>query len=172
VFLYRWAGTGQKCLSLLFRFEEERPKERTMNKQKVLFVCVHNSARSQMAEAWLNTLQGDRFEAQSAGLEPGILNPLVVQAMEEVGIDISRNETKSVADFFKAGKLFSWVITVCDEANAERCPIFPGMTSRLHWSFPDPACLTGTQEEKLAAVRKIRDDIKKKISEWDPSLDR
>jgi arsenate reductase len=141
-----------------------------MKKQKVLFVCVHNSARSQMAEAWLNALQGDRFEAQSAGIETGILNPLVVQAMAEAGIDISRNLTKSVGDFIKAGQLFSWVITVCDEASAERCPIFPGMTKRLHWSFPDPAGLTGTQEEKLAAVRKIRDDIKKKVREWNPLL--
>ena len=93
-----------------------------MKKEKVLFVCIHNSARSQMAEAWLNTLYGDRFEAKSAGLEPGTLNPLVVGAMDEVGIDISRNRTKSVYDFFKRGDLFSWVITVCDEASRRTLP--------------------------------------------------
>jgi arsenate reductase len=140
-----------------------------MKKQKVLFVCVHNSARSQMAEAWLNTLHGDRFEAQSAGIEPGTLNPLVVQAMEEEGIDISKNRTKSVFDVLKSGELFSWVITVCDEANAERCPVFPGMTKRLHWSFRDPASLSGSLEEKMTAVRKIRDDIKAAIKQWGAS---
>jgi arsenate reductase len=140
-----------------------------MKKEKVLFVCVHNSARSQIAEAWLNFLYGDRFEAESAGFEPGTLNPLVVMAMEEVGIDISQNKTKSVYDFFKKGKLFSWVITVCDEASAERCPMFPGIVKRLHWSFPDPSLLTGTLEEKMTAVRKIRSDIKMKVKAWGAS---
>ena len=137
-----------------------------MKKQKVLFVCVHNSARSQMAEAWLNALYGDRFEAKSAGLEPGALNPLVVKAMDEVGIDISQNRTKSVYDLVKAGELFSWVITVCDEAGSERCPIFPGHVKRLHWSFPDPSRLTGTLEEKMDAIRKLRNDIRNRIREW------
>jgi arsenate reductase len=140
-----------------------------MKKQKVLFVCIHNSARSQMAEAWLNFLYGDRFEAKSAGLEPGTLNPLVVAAMDEVGIDISRNRTKSVYDLFKNGELFSWVITVCDETGAERCPVFPGIVKRLHWSFPDPALLTGTWEEKMVAIRKIRGDIKKMVKDWGAS---
>jgi arsenate reductase len=137
-----------------------------MKKGKVLFVCIHNSARSQMAEAWLNFLYGDRFEAKSAGLEPGTLNPLAVTAMDEVGIDISQNKTKSVYDFFKQGELFSWVITVCDESAAERCPVFAGIVKRLHWSFPDPALLTGTAEEKMAAIREIRDDIKRKVKAW------
>ncbi len=141
-----------------------------MEKQKVLFVCIHNSARSQMAEVWLNYLCGDRFEAHSAGLEPGILNPLAVAVMGEVGIDISQNKTKSVFDFVKAGKIFSYVITVCDESSAERCPVFPGVTHRLHWSFPDPSVLTGTEDEQIAAVRKIRDDIKNTILEWCASL--
>jgi arsenate reductase (thioredoxin) len=141
-----------------------------MKRQKVLFVCVHNSARSQMAEAWLNALYGDRFEAKSAGLEPGGLNPLVVKAMDEVGIDISRNQPKSVYDLVKAGELFSWVITVCDEAAAERCPIFPGPARRLHWSFPDPALLTGTLEEKMNAVRKIRNGIKSAVRDWGAPL--
>ncbi len=137
-----------------------------MKKQKVLFVCIHNSARSQMAEAWLNFLYGDRFEAKSAGLEPGTLNPLVVAAMDEVGVDISRNRTKSIYDLFKKGELFSFVITVCDETAAERCPVFPGIVKRLHWSFPDPALLTGTWEEKMDAIRKIRCDIKKMVNDW------
>jgi arsenate reductase (thioredoxin) len=143
--------------------------EGAMEKQKVLFVCIHNSARSQMAEAFLNEMYGDRFEAESAGLEPGTLNPLAVAVMNEVGIDISRNKTKSVYDFFKKGSLFSWVITVCDESAAERCPVFPGIVKRFHWSFPDPSLLTGTSEEKMIALRKIRDDIKNKVTEWGDS---
>jgi arsenate reductase len=141
-----------------------------MKKQKILFVCVHNSARSQMAEAWLNTLYGDRFEVKSAWLEPGALNPLVVKAMDEVGIDISQNQTKSVYDLFKTGELFSWVITVCDEASAERCPVFPGITKHLHWSFPDPALVTGTLEEKMDKIRKIRSDIRSAVKDWGASL--
>jgi len=137
-----------------------------MSKVKVLFVCVHNSARSQMAEAFLNKLGGDRFEAESAGLEPGVLNPIVVDVMREAGIDISKNKTKSAFDFFKKGKLFNYVITVCDEAGAERCPVFPGHTKRLHWSFPDPSALEGTYEEKLQKTRIIRGSIKTKIEEW------
>ncbi|KAA0892116.1 arsenate reductase ArsC [Oryzomonas rubra] len=129
-------------------------------KIKVLFVCVHNSARSQMAEAFLNHLAGDRFEAQSAGLEPGTLNPLAVEAMVEVGIDISANQTKGVFDFFKGGMLFDYVVTVCDDAGAGRCPVFPGITRRLHWGFEDPAALEGTHEQKLAEVRRIRDAVK------------
>jgi arsenate reductase len=135
-------------------------------KKKVLFVCIHNSARSQMAEAFLNQICPDQFEAQSAGIEPGKLNPIVVQAMKEVGIDISGNPTKAVWDFVKEGKTFSYVITVCDETSAERCPIFPGMTTRLHWSFQDPSSFSGTPEEKLARTREVRDTIKQRIEEW------
>jgi len=135
-------------------------------KSNVLFICIHNSARSQMAEAWLNHICGDFFAAESAGLEPGTLNPLVVKAMQEVGIDISKKETRAVFDVFKTGKLFSRVITVCDETSAERCPIFPGVTKRLHWSFADPSALTGTDEVKIAGVRTIRDEIRAKIEEW------
>src|SRR5512137_385411 len=119
-----------------------------MEKIKILFVCVHNAARSQMAEAFLTALDGERFEAHSAGLEPGVLNPLAVEVMREAGIDISRHETKSVLDFFKQGKLYRYVITVCDETAAESCPIFPGITTRLHWSFADPAMFTGSWEER------------------------
>jgi arsenate reductase len=135
-------------------------------KKRILFVCIHNSARSQMAEAFLNQICGDTFEAHSAGLEPGKLNPAVVEAMREVGIDISGNKTKGVFDYIKAGTLFTHVITVCDEASAERCPIFPGITKRLHWSFPDPSGFQGTPEEKLAGTRTVRDTIKAKIESW------
>jgi arsenate reductase len=135
-------------------------------KKKVLFVCIHNSARSQMAEAFLNQICGDEFEAHSAGLEPGKLNPIVVEAMQEVGIDISGNQTKAVFDFIKSGKVFAYVVTVCDEASAERCPIFVGVTKRLHWSFPDPSAFQGTHDEKLVRAREIRDSIKQKIEQW------
>ncbi len=133
-------------------------------KKKVLFVCIHNSARSQMAEAFLNQICGNEFEAHSAGLEPGKLNPTVVEVMKEVGIDISGNQTKSVFDMIKSGKMFAYVITVCDEASAERCPIFVGITKRLHWSFADPSQFQDA--EKLAKTREVRDAIKKKIEQW------
>ncbi len=137
------------------------------DKKRVLFVCVHNSARSQIAEAFLNNLAGDRFEAMSAGLEPGTLNPLAVDVMKEVGIDISRNKTKSVFDLFKRGELFSYVITVCGAASAEQCPLFPGLlTAQIHWSFADPSSFVGTHEEKLAQTRIVRDTIKTKIEDW------
>ncbi len=134
-----------------------------MKKTKVLFVCEHNSARSQMAEAFLNSFAGDRFEAESAGLEPGILNPVVVKAMQEMDINISNNQTKAVLDLFKKGKYYNFVITVCDESVAERCPIFPGVVTRLSWNIPDPSRLQGTNEEKLEKTRIIRDQIKDKI---------
>ncbi len=139
-----------------------------MPKERVLFVCIHNSARSQMAEAWLNHLCGDYFEAHSAGLEPGVLNPLAVEVMKEVGINISHKKTQAVFDLFKRGEHFSYVVTVCDEASAERCPIFPGSAQRLHWSFPDPSKVIGsTKEEKLTQIRPIRDAIKRQIiEEW------
>lgn len=135
-------------------------------KQKVLFICIHNSARSQMAEAWLNHTCGDMFEAQSAGLEPGRLNPLVVEVMREAGVDISHKQTQAAFDVLNSGQLFAYVITVCDETSAERCPIFPGAAKRLHWSFRDPSALTGSRDEKLEGVRKIRDEIRDKIQAW------
>lgn len=137
-----------------------------MGKQRVLFMCIHNSGRSQMAEAFLNELGGAEFEAESAGLEPGSLNPLVVEAMQETGIDISKNLTKDVFEFYKQGKHFEFVITVCDEASGEKCPFFPGMLSRIHWSFPDPGSFNGSHNEKMVQVRLVRDSIKKKIEEF------
>ena len=137
-----------------------------MNKQKILFVCVHNSARSQMAEAYLNLFGNGKFEAESAGLEPGNLNPFVIDVMKEDGIDISENKTKSVFNFFKQGKMYGYVITVCDETAAERCPIFPGVCKRIHWSFPDPSLIEGNSKDKLNGTRIIRDQIKEKIKSW------
>jgi len=135
-------------------------------KEKVLFVCIHNSARSQMAEAFLNRVCGNKFEGHSAGIEPGKLNPVVVQAMREIGIDISGNQTKSVEDFIREGTRFAHVITVCDETSAERCPIFPGQGKRLHWGFPDPSAIQADPGEKLMRTREIRDSIKAKIEAW------
>ena len=137
-----------------------------MTKSKVLFICIHNSARSQMAEAWLNHLCGEFFEAHSAGLEPGTLNPLAVEVMQEVDIDISSKDTQSVFDVFKSGQLFAYVITVCDESSAEKCPIFPGPTKRLHWSFPDPSQVVGTPDDQVEQVRQIRDQIRTRIEDW------
>ncbi len=138
------------------------PEEKT----RVLFVCVHNSARSQMAEAFLNQLAGEGFEAESAGFEPEPLNPLVVEVMKEVGIDISTNQAKSVFGLYKEGRLYDYVVTVCEESQAERCPLFPGRVTRLDWPFQNPATLTGSQEERLAKTREIRDQIRKKVEEF------
>lgn len=137
-----------------------------MNKKKVLFVCIHNSARSQMAEAFLNTLGGEKYYAQSAGIEPGKLNPVVVEAMKEVGIDISHNKTKTVDEFLPLSNTFDFIITVCDEASAERCPVFPGSGKRIHWSFPDPSSFEGTTQDKLIKTRLVRDEIKNKIESF------
>ena len=134
--------------------------------KRILFVCIHNSARSQMAEAFVNQMCKGSYEAHSAGLEPGVLNPLVVEAMQEVGIDIAKAKTKSVAEMLARGPTFTRVVTVCDEASAERCPTFPGGVLRDHWGFPDPSALAGTHEERLAAVRRIRDDIRHRVGQW------
>jgi arsenate reductase len=135
-------------------------------KKRVLFVCIHNSARSQMAEAFLNKMCGDCIVAQSAGIEPGRLNPIVVDAMKEVGIDISSNRTKAVAEFINSATQLDYVITVCDEASAERCPVFPGGGKRLHWGFPDPSSFAGNRDEKLARTREVRDAIKARLEAW------
>jgi len=135
-------------------------------KPKVLFICVHNSARSQMAAALFNRACGARFQAESAGLEPGTLNPLAVEALQEIGIDISQNKTRAVFDVFRSDDLFAYVITVCDEASAERCPIFPGVTKRLHWFFPDPGSFRGSRAARLEQTRHVRDLIAAKVDEW------
>ena len=134
-----------------------------MIQRDVLFVCIHNSARSQMAEAFLNQLGGAAFHAESAGMEPGKLNFNVIKVMQEAGIDISQNDTKSVFDLFKQGRRYNAVITVCDAASAESCPIFPGIVKRMGWSFADPSSFAGTQQEILEQTRKVRDEIKQTI---------
>lgn len=130
---------------------------------RVLFLCVHNSARSQMAEAYLKKFAGDRFQVESAGLEPGKLNPYVVRALKEEGIDISSHKTQDVFQLYKAGNQFRYVITVCSKEAAERCPIFPGITERLYWPFSDPSTFTGSDEEIMAKVREVRDAIRERV---------
>jgi len=137
-----------------------------MEKQKVIFVCIHNSARSQMAEAYVNEFAGEKFDAYSAGLEPGTLNSFVVEAMKLDGIDISLNKTNSVDEFISAGIKFDYVFTVCDETSAERCPYFPGEGKRIHIGFPDPSSLGGEKGKKLEETIKIRDLIKEEILSW------
>ncbi len=129
-------------------------------KQRVLFLCTHNSARSQMAEGLLRALAGDRFEAMSAGTEATHVRPLAVRAMEDVGIDISGQESKTLQRYLK--EPFDYVITVCDDAN-EACPFFPGAANRLHWSFKDPSKAEGSAEERLAVFRSVRDRIRERI---------
>jgi arsenate reductase len=136
-----------------------------MADKRVLFICEHNSARSQMAEAFLKQLGGESFTVESAGLEPTTLNPLAVEVMREVGLDISGNTPQSVFELFKGGSLYTHVITVCDQA-AMKCPVFPGLTQRLHWPFADPAGFEGTWEEKLEQTREVREEIRNKISRW------
>ena|ERR1700676_5475623 len=135
-------------------------------RHKVLFVCIHNSARSQMAEAFLNKYGKGQYKAESAGVEPGNLNPNVVQVMQEVGIDFNGKKTQSVFDLFKKGKHYNAVITVCDAASAERCPLFPGKVKRLAWSFEDPSSFKGSPEDILINTRIIRDEIKNTILDF------
>ena len=130
---------------------------------RILFLCIHNSARSQMAEAYLKKFGGETFFAESAGLEAGKLNPLAVEVMKEEGIDISENKTKDVFEFFKEGRLYNYVVTVCDEGSAAKCPVFPGVHKKINWSFDDPSQFTGTNEEKLAATRIVRDRIREAV---------
>ena len=133
---------------------------------KVLFVCTHNSARSQMAEAYLKKFGGQRFEVESAGLEPGKLNPFVVRALQEEGIDISGNKTQGVFDLLRQGRSYNFVIAVCSKEAADRCPIFPGHAKRLVWSYADPSTFTGSDEEIMTRVREVRDAIKDRVRQF------
>ena len=130
---------------------------------RVLAICIHNSARSQMTEELIRQAAGEALEVKSAGIEPGSVNPVVVELLREDGIDISGKQTRSVYDLHAAGERFDYVIAVCDKEAAEQCPIFPAEKRRLHWPFPDPSQATGTLEEKLAYVRPIRDEIRRKV---------
>ena len=131
-------------------------------RSRVLFLCTHNSARSQMAEGLLRYLAGDRFEAMSAGTEATRVRPLAIRAMEEIGIDISRQESKTLDRYLEES--FDYVITVCDDAN-EACPFFPGAQKRLHWSFEDPSQVEGSEEERLAVFTSVRDRIRERIED-------
>ncbi|MCI5158032.1 MAG: arsenate reductase ArsC [Candidatus Electrothrix sp. AUS1_2] len=133
-------------------------------KKSVLFVCIHNSARSQMAEAFLREIGGDLFTAASAGLEAGSLNQPVVRAMGEIGLDISGQSTDTIDSIIRRGDRFDYVVTVCDAANAQRCPIVPGTMQKLHWSFADPATVSGDAQEQAEQIRVIRDQIREQVS--------
>ena len=130
---------------------------------RVLFLCTHNSARSQMAEGFLRAMAGDRFGAGSAGTEKTSVNPLATRAMAELGIDLGGHTSKLYADV--ASGPWDYLITVCDDAN-ERCPWVPGSVKRLHWSFPDPSRATGSEEERLAVFRRVRDQIQERLTDW------
>jgi arsenate reductase (thioredoxin) len=129
-------------------------------KTRVLFLCTHNSARSQMAEGLLRHLTGDRFEAHSAGTEATHVRPLAIRAMDEIGVDISEQKSKTLERYL--GEPFDYVITVCDDAN-EACPFFPGAERRLHWSLPDPSAAEGTEEEQLEVFRSVRDALRDRV---------
>ena len=134
-----------------------------MNKERVLFVCTHNSARSQMAEGFLRALGGDRFEAQSAGTEKTTVNPLAIRVMAERGVDISTHSSKVYDALIQ--QPWDYLITVCDDAN-EQCPFIPGVQNRIHWSFEDPSRATGTEAERLAVFRGVRNQIEARLAEW------
>jgi len=131
-----------------------------MPAQRVLFLCTHNSARSQMAEGLLRTIGGDRFEVHSAGTEATRVRPLAIKAMAELGIDISDQTSKTLDRYVE--ERFDYVITVCDDAN-ESCPIFPNAAHRVHWSLPDPSKATGTEDQQVAVYRAVRDDLRARI---------
>lgn len=135
-----------------------------MSKTRVLFICTGNSARSQMAEAFLRTYGGDRYEPFSAGLEPRGVNPLTVRVMQERGIDITSQRSKGLAEYL-GRQHFGVLVTVCDRAEQE-CPIFPGVATRLHWSFADPAAAQGNEEQRLVRFREVRDQIEARVREW------
>ena len=134
-----------------------------MSKPQVLFLCTHNSARSQMAEGFLRALAGDRFDVASAGTEATRVHPLAILAMEEVGIDLTGHTSKTIDTL--VDQPWNYVITVCDSAN-ERCPVFPGGTTRIHWSFDDPSQATGTDEDRLEKFRRVREEINARLREW------
>ncbi len=134
-----------------------------MTPRRVLFLCTHNSARSQMAEGFLRAWAADRFEVQSAGTEATRVHPLAIRVMDEVGIDLRAHASKTLDRFL--GEPWDYVVTVCDSAN-ERCPVFPGPTTRLHWSFDDPSSAGGSDAERLAAFHRVRDEIAARIRGW------
>ena len=135
-------------------------------KKKVLFIGVRNSARSQMAEAFFNRFCEEEFEAYSAGLDPGILHPVTIEVMQEIGVDISGHKTRTIFDMFRSGRSFIHVVTIHDQTSSQRAPIFPGVTNRHQWDIPDPQLQRGSYEEKLARAREARDLLRARIEEW------
>ncbi len=135
-------------------------------KVKVLFICIHNSARSQIAEEFLRLLSGEKFEVESAGFEATEINPLVRQVMKEEGIDLTDKKTQSVFNLYNEKKFFGYVITVCNKVKESDCPIFPGNTTRIHWDLENPEDFIGTDEDKLEKVRELRDKIKKQVQRF------
>jgi len=133
------------------------------DRKRVLILCTGNSARSQMAEGLLRHLAAERFEVASAGVAPGHVRPEAVEVMRELGIDISSHRSKSVDEFI--AQEFDYVITVCDNAN-EQCPVFPGRTKRIHWSFEDPAAAQGDESARLGVFRRVRDEISERLEEF------
>lgn len=140
-------------------------------KKKVLFLCVHNSARSQMAEAYLKILGGDAFEAESAGFEPTVINPLVIQVMKEDHIDLTGKKTQDVFDLLKQSRFFGYIVTVCERAREKECPTFPGVAKKLNWNLENPENFTGTDEEKLEKLRILRNKIKNLIKQFVDEVD-
>lgn len=138
----------------------------TPMQKTILFVCVQNSARSQMAEALMNDLCGEQFRAMSAGMHPGKINPLAVEVMAEIGLDISGNRTKDALELFRREHAFDYIIAVCDLDELRECPTFPGRAERLHWPMSDVASLTGTGEQRLAQAREVRERIRTKVEAW------
>ncbi|MBN1622759.1 MAG: arsenate reductase ArsC [Clostridia bacterium] len=135
-------------------------------KKKVLFVCVHNSARSQMAEEFLRKLGGEFFEAESCGFIPSSINPLVLEVMKEEGVDLSNKKTQSVFDLYKENRLYSFVITVCDRAREKDCPVFPGIVKRLHWNLENPEDFSGTHDDKIEKTRELMIEIKQLVIDF------
>jgi arsenate reductase len=134
---------------------------------RVLFLCTGNSARSQMAEAFLRAIGKEHFAVSSAGTAPKPLHPLAVRAMQETGIDISAQRSKDLSEFL--GQEFDYIITVCDRAR-DNCPTFPGDNERIHWSFDDPAAAVGPEEDRLKVFRRVRNEIRTRVSIWQPAI--
>ncbi len=135
-------------------------------KIKVLFICSHNSGRSQIAEAYLKEIGGDRFDVESAGYDLRKIDPIVVEVMKEEGIDLNDKGNKDAWNLYREGRMFNYVITVCDRTTEKDCPLFPKPFNQLHWPFPDPSSFEGTREEKLEKTRTLRDELKRKIEEF------
>ncbi len=134
--------------------------------ERVLFICEHNQARSQMAEELFNLMAGEEYRAESAGMEPGVIHPLTIAVMKEKGVDLAGKSTRSVFELYKQGRLFSHVVTVCQPEVDDKCPIFPGVTSRENWNLPDPSEAVGSEEEKLEAFRATRDQVEARVKAW------